>query len=167
LFDLVESIEVWGCCLRQRSALYFGAPDGGAVLAPAPALQFGASGGRNSNVARDIGIYSAVDASFAAPTYTSTIGDALSPLYLLFVPHQVNQALCYYSNSAIYDHSCYLYDMRTLFTTIGDALSPLYLLFVPHQINQALCYYSNSAIYDHSCYLYDMRTLFIHRCQID
>jgi hypothetical protein len=116
LFDLVESIEVREYYLRQHNALYFGAPGGGVVLAPALALQFGASGGRNSNAARELGIYNAVDASFAAPTYTSTVGDALSPLYLLFVPHQINQALYYYySNSAIYDHSCYLYDMRTSF----------------------------------------------------
>jgi hypothetical protein len=55
-FDLVECIFLCVCCLRRRSALYFGAPGGGAVSASALALQFGVSGGGNTSAARGIGI---------------------------------------------------------------------------------------------------------------
>jgi hypothetical protein len=44
---------------------------------------------------------------------------AQQPLYILYVHHEINQVLCHYSNSAIYDHSrtCMIGDLY-LFTNV-------------------------------------------------
>jgi hypothetical protein len=76
LFDLIDCIEVWECCLRQRSTLYFAAPGGDAVSAALRVLVFSASGGGHSGVMCG-NVCSERQASFTTLIFSASVGDTL------------------------------------------------------------------------------------------